>query len=341
MRVAIIGANGNFGRKRLKAILRSQDSVVALCDLDFERALQLYNEPGVMLEKDYRRLLDADFDLAVVSLPDHIKLPVVADFLAAGKHVLVEKPLTLRVADVQRLFSLARQNHAYLYVGYNIRFFPSVAKLLELLREGFFGSVHHMRMFYGHGGVHSLLRNQDWRVGESSCGGAFVDMGTHLLSLVSELMPRVEAGIFERQHILSQSVEDSCTALLKGNGCMVELTSSWTAWRSRFCVEVYGSEGFAELGGLVKYVKYGQPGERIHYGRKNPAGPPLVTEKLWTLSSSEQPGAEAVDSFSADVEYLDQEWGWLLDQIKNGSFDMAREEEMNIFVADVCERFYR
>ena len=203
MRIVLIGANGNFGLKRLKAMQRSADQVTAICDLKFERALQVCSHDGVVLETDYHRLLDQDIELAIVSLPDHLKLPVVADFLAAGKHVVVEKPLAMRVSDVQRLFALARERGVSLYVGYNMRFFPSVAKLLELTREGFFGSVHHVRLFYGHGGVHSLVGTQKWQLSALSWGGAFVDMGSHLLSILSYFMPRIDSGILERQHIVS------------------------------------------------------------------------------------------------------------------------------------------
>jgi predicted dehydrogenase len=340
MRVAIIGVNGNFGLKRLKAMQRSNDHVTALCDLQFNRALQVYQPEGVILETDYHRLLNCDLEVAVISLPDHVKLPVVADFLSAGKHVLVEKPLSLRVADVKHLFSLAEKNNVCLYVGYNLHFFPSVARLLELVRQEFFGFIHYVRMFYGHGGVQTLLTTQNWRSGQSSWGGAFVDMGTHLLSLASELVPRVDSGIFERQHVISPSVEDNCVALLKSNGCLIELASSWTAWRSGFSVQLYGSEGFAELDGLVKYIKYGQSGERIRYGRKNPSGAPSVEERVWALASPEGSGIDPVDPFSVDIEYADREWSWFTSAIASKAFDLAAEEKKNYFVADAAERFY-
>ena len=341
MRVAIIGANGNFGLKRLKSIQGSRDEIAALCDLQFDHALEAYHPAGAALETDYHRLLDGDFDIAVVSLPDHLKLPVVADFLAAGKHVLVEKPLSLRIDDVRRLFALAKQNRVFLYVGYNLRFFPSVSMLLDLLREQFFGTVHHLRMFYGHGGVQTLLTTENWRSGTSSWGGAFVDMGTHLLSLASCFVPSVESGSLERQRVISHNVEDNCVALLKGSGCLIELTSSWTAWRSRFSVQLYGSEGFAELDGLVKYIKYGQSGERIRYGRKSLSGPPSVQQKSWAFSASEAGEVEVVDPFSAEIEYADREWSWYTGAICNKNFDAAQEEQKNLFIADVAERFYR
>lgn len=341
LKAAIIGANGNIGLKRLKAIKGGPCRLVALCDLKFDRALGECDSSKVILEADYRKLIHSNFDLAVVTLPDHVKLPVVRDFLSAGKHVLVEKPLSLRKAEVHDLFALARRNQVYLYEGYNTLFFPSVIKLLELLQEGFLGSVHHMRLFYGHGGVHALLDSRNWRVGKDSWGGSFVDMSTHLLSLVSQFVPHMESGILERQYIVSKRVEDNCVALFKGsNGCFVELTSSWTSWRSRFSIEIYGTEGFAELEGLVKYVKYGQPGERIRYGRKNPSGPASLTEKFWTLPSNKRAGAEYVDPFSAEVEYLDHELKWLASSIESGDFDMEKQEKMSLFIADVCERFY-
>ncbi|MGH7775166.1 MAG: Gfo/Idh/MocA family protein [Candidatus Binatia bacterium] len=341
MRVAIIGANGNFGLKRLKAISRSPHRVVALCDLEFDQALKLLSGTEVRQETDYHRLLDADFDLAVVSLPDPIKLAVVGDFLQARRHVLVEKPLSLRVSEVRRLFALAREKEVSLYVGYNICFFPAVVGLLKLLQEGHFGSIHHLRLFYGHGGVHTLLNRQNWRVEDISWGGAFVDMGTHILALAARFVPSVETGVLERQYVVSKHVEDNCTALLKGKGCVVELASSWTAWRSRFSVEVYGSHGFAEIEGLAKYAKYGHAGERIRYGRANPSGPPGVKERTWTPEGSTDTGCEIVDPFSAEVEFLDQEWQSLSTAVSTGTFDMDKEEQINTFVADVCERFYR
>lgn len=341
MKVAVFGANGNFGLKHLKAISSSaQSRIVALCDLKFDQALKLCPDSGMACEEDYRKLLHNDFDLAVVSLPNHIKLPVVADLLKAGKHVLVDKPLSLRVSEVRELFSLARKNSACLYVGYNLGFFPSVAKLLELVKQDYFGCVHHVRMFYGHGAVHPLLDSGSWKSGDSSWGGSFLDMGSHLLHLAAFFTPRVETGTVECQHIVSKKVEDNSVALLRGQGCVIEIAGSWTAWRSRFSVEVYGEKGYAELESLVKYIKYGQGGERLRYGQKNPKGLPSVTEHIWTLSETKRPGEKIADSFSADVEYLDQEWQWLTEAIRNKTFDMKEQEEKNVFVADIYERFY-
>lgn len=343
MKVALIGANGNFGLKRLRSILPSDDEIVALCDLQLDRALEIYDSPGVVKEVDYRNLLDMDFHIAVISLPDFVKLQVVEDFLRAGKHVLVEKPFAPCVDKVRCLYALARKQGVCLYVGYNLRFFPSLAKLLDLVQQNYFGKMHHVRLYYGHGGVHSLMQSQgSWRLGESTWGGSFIDMGTHLLSLAAHFVSSFDSGTIECQHVVSPQVEDHCVGIFKSSGCIIEFTSSWTTWRSRFAAQVYGTEGFAELEGLVKYVKYGQPGELLRYGLRKLGGAPDVTEILFTLPGAKRTIANTVEvaPFSTDVEYLDQEWRWLTRAIADGTFDMAEQERINILIAEVIERFY-
>ena len=44
--------------------------------------------------------------------------------------------------------------------------------------------------------------------------------------------------------------------------------------------------------------------------------------------------------FSAEVEYLDKEWAWLTRSINEGNFDLEHEEAVNLFIAEVFERFY-
>ena len=342
MRVAIIGANGNFGLKRLRSILPSGDSIVALCDLDLRRALDIYNPEGLIQTSDYRSLRELPFEAAVIATPNYNKIPMVEYFLEAGKHVLVEKPFALSTTEVRRLFATARRNGVCLYVGYNLRFFPSLAKLLEMHSQGYFGNVYHLRMYYGHGAIHSLLRNGDnWKMNKDlNWGGAFVDMGVHLVSLAARFVSHIDSGRLLKRHIFSPVLEDHCVGLLDCQGCLVEFAGSCVTWRNRFSLELYGSEGFAELEGLVKYVKYGHQGERLRFGRPNPNGAPEVAEIFFTTPEAQHSCAVEVAPFSAEVEYLDQEWAWLSRSIAEGMFDLDREEAIHLFVAEVFERFY-
>jgi predicted dehydrogenase len=338
VRVAIIGAAGNFGSKRLRAIARTGDEIATVCDVAIENAALPPEAESARRETDYRRVVEGDEDVVVVALPDAIKLEVVAELLAAGRTVLAEKPLALRRADVQRVFDLAQDHDALLYTGYNLRFFPGLRRLDELVREEYFGPLHQVRMFYGHGGVHALAAGGNWRLGSESWGGSFVDMGTHLLRLAADWCGHVESGLLEQQHAVSRTVEDGCTALLRANGCVLDLTSSWTAWRSRFSVELYGRDGFAELEGLVKYEKYGQEGETLLVGRRSSSGAPETTVSRWSVA--DHAGSDPVDAASAELEYLDEEWRWLRGHIEGGTFDLAGERAANEWIADVTERFY-
>ncbi len=329
MNIALIGANGNFGLKRLKALQKSNDQFIALCDTKFDQLPIEIQSQKIPQYSNWREILPLPVDLVVVSLPDFLKFEVVVGLLKAKKNVLVEKPLSLKTAEVKTLFQTARENGVFLYVGYNLKFFPSVSKLLKLTQENKLGKLHHIKMSYGHGGIHSLMQSNNWRLGEKSWGGALVDMGTHLLSLTSEWFSEAQLKAFETQRVVSKTVEDHATLLMKHEDCLIELTASWTAWRSIFRVEVYGSEGVAEIESLVKYMKYGQHGERLRWGTRNPKGAPEMHEEIWKLEDV---------PFSAEVEFLDEEWKWLKEKIETHSFDRDHEEKVNLFVAQMMEK---
>ncbi len=340
-KVVLVGAFGTFAEKRLRAIQRSGDVLSAVCDINPEMLYQFQGRDGLVTTQNYRDLLDTEGNIVVISVPDETKQEIIEAFLKAGKHVVVEKPLSLHTETVRRLFSMARENHVALYVGYNLRFFPSIREVIRLRDEGYFGEVFSIRCFYGHGGGPRLVQQNNWRTRKESWGGSFVDMGTHLLNLCYLFVRGMDRGEVIKQHVFSTGQEDSCHATLQSGACVLELASSWVTWRSRFSASIHGKEGFAEMEGLAKYVKYGQDGERLHFGKRAVAGPPEVTEKLWRPSS--HPGAGGctpVDEQSVALEFLDEEWRWFVDGLRNGTYDMEDNERLNVFIAEFFERYY-
>ncbi|MBF0492353.1 MAG: Gfo/Idh/MocA family oxidoreductase [Deltaproteobacteria bacterium] len=341
MKIGVLGANGNFALKRIKAIASGPDKIMAVCDQGFDRFEKSFpNLASVKKFTDYEELLKEDLEAVVVSVPDWLKKQIIPLAIKAGKHVLVEKPLSLTVQETKDYFSLARKNKVCLYAGYNLRYFPEVQALLHLIRQGHLGPIHFVRMFYGHGGIHSFLQNENWRISSESWGGAFIDMGTHLLNLAHEFMDHFESGFLDKQYIFSPNMEDHCTAILKNSQLTIELTASWTSWKSNFHLEVYGKEGVAEVEGLVKYAKYGQPGGFLRWGKKNPPHPFALKESLWSISQQTRADAEIPSTFSVDVEFLDEDWQTFSRAVQEKNFNTEAEEKMNLFVAEVMEKYY-
>jgi predicted dehydrogenase len=90
---------------------------------------------------DYRELLNIEEIEAVYvsATPETLHYPMARDFLAAGKHVFLEKPIALELAEADELVALARKNKLKFSIGYSQRFNPKFAYVRKAIREGTIG----------------------------------------------------------------------------------------------------------------------------------------------------------------------------------------------------------
>lgn len=132
VRVGVIGV-GNMGSNhaRVFAMLRSAE-LVAVADPDPGARDEVAALTGARACADHRELLDL-VDAVSVAVPTSLHLPVALDCLRAGRHVLVEKPLALTVADGTALLDAARARGLVLQVGHVERFNPAVRALDKIL----------------------------------------------------------------------------------------------------------------------------------------------------------------------------------------------------------------
>jgi predicted dehydrogenase len=126
-----------------------------------------------------------DVDVVHVCTPNHLHLPIAEAALAAGKHVICEKPLAVDVAGARRLTDLAAGSDASATVPFVYRYYPTVREARERVRSGRTGAI---RLLHGTYLQDWLLRAEDdnWRV-DADVGGAsraFADIGSHWCDLV-------------------------------------------------------------------------------------------------------------------------------------------------------------
>jgi predicted dehydrogenase len=119
--------------------------LVAVADLDPAKAA-LSAPPGTTAETSHRALLGR-VDAVVVAVPTVSHLAVARDFLAAGVHVLVEKPMASSLSEADELIAAATKAGVILAVGHTERFNPAVEAALDVLTEPRFIEVHRMSGF--------------------------------------------------------------------------------------------------------------------------------------------------------------------------------------------------
>jgi len=139
---------------------------------------------------DYRTLLARD-DVHVVDIctPNHAHEVAVLAAVGAGKHVYVEKPLALDVAQARRMVQAVSGTKLKSQVTFNFRFTPAVIRARQLMSAGFTGRVFSFHLRYHRSSYIAPERPLSWRLSrEAAGGGALFDLGSHALDLVHFLL---------------------------------------------------------------------------------------------------------------------------------------------------------
>jgi phthalate 4,5-cis-dihydrodiol dehydrogenase len=136
--------------------------------------------PPVAAHTDYARLLaQPDVDLVVVTLPHRLHAQVTVDALAAGKHVLVEKPMAMTLDECDRMIAAARAGERVLAVGLTHHFHPVPSAAKDLLDSGRFGRITWAtEVLYAQ---RRLGGSPDWLFDRREGGGQLLGNGVHFV----------------------------------------------------------------------------------------------------------------------------------------------------------------
>jgi predicted dehydrogenase len=275
--VGMVGC-GLIGAKRAAA-LAPQDTLLGCCDLDRAAAEELARRHGCEACVTTEALLEREPEVVVIAAV-HDQLAELAELaLAAGAHVLVEKPAGVSTAQIERLIECQRAAQRLVKVGFNHRFHPGITRAVEEVHSGRHGELMHLRARYGHGGRPGYDR--EWRAEPMrSGGGELVDQGMHLLDISNWLAgPLPLSSALLRTQFWDAEVEDNAALLLGESGSRTDpwamLHVSWTEWKNLFSLEIYCLTAKIQVDGLVR--SYGS--QRLRIYRMGPGlGPPALEE---------------------------------------------------------------
>ena len=274
MNVAIIGC-GRVGQKRASSLAGSR--LVACADVLSTRAEALARTvSGAVSATDWRVVLERkNVDVVIVSATNDLLVKITLAAIAAGKHVLVEKPAARSVAELDPVIEMAERLNLLVRVGFNHRYHPALCKAKELCVSGAIGELMYIRGRYGHGG--RVGYEKEWRANpEQSGGGELIDQGVHLIDLARWFLGDiVNVEGFASTFYWDMPVEDNGFMLLRSARQQVAfLHASCTEWKNLFSFEIFGRLGKLQIEGLGG--SYGV--ERLIYYRMPPQmGPPEIT----------------------------------------------------------------
>ncbi len=253
--------------------------VVALCDCDQSVLDQARQQTGIdRLYEDYHELTaQKDVHAVVIATPNHLHRPMVLAALAAGKHVLCEKPIAMNTAEAMEMYRAAEAAGVRHMTAFTYRFVPAMAYMSHLVKQGFIGRPYHFRAqrFQDWGS-----RPLGWRQVRSMAGsGEMGDMLSHRIDYGHLLVGRMKRVFGQVRRFIDErggrvaDVEDWVAAMGDFEG---GATGVWESTklasgrgeggRSRDYCEVNGSEGSLvyDLGRPTELLvgKQGEPGLR-------------------------------------------------------------------------------
>jgi predicted dehydrogenase len=209
-RVAVIGV-GHLGKHHARILSTLPDvALTAVVDTNSARAAEIAAAYGTTASTTYHDLI-GKVDAVTLAVPTEIHREIALPFLAAGVHVLVEKPMARSLGEADEMIQAAASGRAILAVGQTERFNPAVAAARPLLADPRFIEVHRLGTF--------PERSLDIDV--------VFDLMIHdvdiVLSLVKSEVEAIEAvGV----PVLTGRVDIANARLKFANGCIANLTAS-------------------------------------------------------------------------------------------------------------------
>jgi predicted dehydrogenase len=191
--VAVIGAgmvgrahaNGYRNAATVFGLDAPQPRLVAVADVHEPFAADAARRYGfARTETDWRAVVDApDVDAVTVAVANHLHREIVEAALAAGKHVLCEKPLAPSVDDAQAMVDAAAATDRVAGVGFTFRRSPALNAIREQVRNGHLGRVRQVVGNYWCDYGADPQRPMSWRYQGGPGSGVLADIGSHLVDL--------------------------------------------------------------------------------------------------------------------------------------------------------------
>jgi len=251
VRVAAVGT-GRWGRTLADAVGRGMSlSIVACTSRAADNRAAFAKTYGCRdLPTLDAVLADRDVDAVVITTPHTVHADQVVAAARAGKHVFVDKPFTLTVADARRASEACRSAGVVLAIGHQRRRQPASRALKLLLDEGTFGRVAQIEgNFSADYGFSSTLTTQVWRGDRAEApGGAMTNLGIHHVDTYQYFLgPIARVMAFVRRVALTKVPIDDVTSILFefASGSIGYLGTSWIHANRTEMITLHGTEAQA------------------------------------------------------------------------------------------------
>jgi len=240
-----------LGHKKIEGAM-----LVAVCDIVEEKAKKIGGQFNVPYYTDMNEMMKKeDIDAVSVLTESGHHAEHVINLAKYGKHIVVEKPMTLSIDDADEMIMACQKNNCRLFVVKQNRFNIPVVKLKEALDKGRFGKLFMATVRVRWCRNQEYYDQDSWRGTWAMDGGVITNQASHHVDLLEYMMGKVDSvyakGI---QALANIEVEDTAAVIFKFRNGGIGVLEATTAIRPKDLegsLSILGEKGSVEIGGFA------------------------------------------------------------------------------------------
>jgi len=269
-----IAGLGKMGKLHYKNSIKNKNiNLLAVADLK-KSNLKIADKNNVKKYTDYKDMIEKeDLDAVIISLPNFIKKESALYAMENDLSIFMDKPLARNLHEAKEIVKRVKKSSTQFTVGTNYRYYKSIQKIKKIIDEGNIGQpvLATSDLIMDGPFSHPLVPAQVaewWFSKELSGGGAILDLGYHLLDLLTWFFGELNVEYSAIDNRYNLDIEDAATILLKSNsGTRCNVNVGWYSKmlfpNFNFRVNVHGTVGktstdeFAPRNMYINAVKEG------------------------------------------------------------------------------------
>lgn len=255
--LAIIGS-GRIAGHHIKAIKKYKKiNLISICDLDIKKAKR-YSNLKIKTYKSYNQMLmkHPEINCVAIMTPsgmhfDHA-FQIIKDF---KKNVIIEKPTVLRMDQLKKIYSLAKQKKCKIFPVFQNRYNKAVQRVYKSIKNKEIGKINIVNVRVRWCRTQRYYNSANWRGTYSHDGGVLTNQGIHHVDLLRHLGGEIKKVFCKMKTFGSKiQVEDTATASLEfisGAVGTIEVTTAARPKDYEASISIMGTKGTIQIGGIA------------------------------------------------------------------------------------------
>jgi predicted dehydrogenase len=257
LKVGIVGCGGVVQQEHIPSFSRLPDCIIqAVCDKNRELARRTADRHGIpgAYEEITDMLAKEKLDIVDICVPPQIHAPLALEALRAGCHVLMEKPMALKVADCDAMLEAARASDKKICIVHNQLFNPPFPRARQLVAEGAIGELTGVRILLSDHRDEMIMKKDYWI--HKLPGGVIGESGPHVVYLTLALLNSVKSVDIHANRFLEHpwAPFDEFRIELQGERAVSSVVMSYATTRHDLLVDIMGTEGYIHVDLTAKYL---------------------------------------------------------------------------------------